>query len=1704
MGQNNAIKKAAALSIGAVMLATGLGLQPAAMTAAYADATSTTATTAAAYDIVTIGSAKVVKFRNTDDSQDIKATIDGTAQDGVIPNYWQLVTRIGLKIHVNKALKAGDVAYVQFNTTETSRFRSFTLVQSQQTVNAADGTPLFNMAFNKSRQRLEFTATDAGAKLATADFTVDLKFNCWPPTSGGGSDSEKDTHTEWTIGSSKITFDNTPLTKRIGYDARYVNNNGANEKRAGVSAAFETGGLINTAVNDTAGTRSWQAQADKKRVFLMKITPKSAPIAKLYVSAIASSMRIAYDATHTSNGDATGQISEAAKEITVGSADAINTVDKAATLLKKNEYAVYHDADGVWWFACNVGSSSEDTTTLANLKDEATTTLYQKSKSLGLGAQIRTMYAYMEFSNSQTPQSATVEWSNSYGQSGTLNMKNTILSNETADGVKLGWIGFEPNGGVGTMDTRSGGVNSKLTLPDSAFTRTGYSFTGWNTQKDGKGTSYAVGSQLQYTETGVTLYAQWKGLPATVTPNANGGSGTAAKLTGVTGQTVKTPAASAFTRTGYTLSSWNTKADGSGKSYAPNTDMPLPAGDTSLYAQWTANTATVTYNANQGSGSMTATNGKTDQTVTLATNAFTRNGYSFTGWNTKPDGNGTAYAAGASVKLPAGGITLYAQWKAGQATITYNANQGTGTTPATTGTVASKATLAANKFTRSGYSFKEWNTQADGAGTSYQAGAQVAMPVGGMSLYAIWTANASNITYQANGGTGTTTATSGKTDQTVKVAANAFTRNGYTFKNWNTKVDGTGTAYAAGADVKLPADGITLYAQWTANAASITYDANGGIGSTAKTTGITDQAVKAAANAFTRNGYSFTGWNTKTDGSGTAYAAGATVKLPAGGVTLYAQWKAGQATISYNANNGTGTTPATTGSVDEKSTLAINKFTRNGYTFKNWNTKADGTGTSYAAGAQITMPVGGLTLYAQWTANASSITYDANQGAGTTAKTTGVTGQTVKTATSAFTRTGYLFAGWNTKADGTGTSYAANADLTLPANGLTLYAQWKAGKSTLSFNGNGGTGKMTDVQGTTGVNSSIPTNGFTRTGYSFTGWNTKADGTGAAYEAGASVKMPAAGLTLYAQWKANAAAITYQANGGAGTTPTTSGTTDVNVKTAANKFTRAGYTFTGWNTKADGSGTAYAANADVKLPAGGITLYAQWTANNVNITYQPNSGAGTMEKTSGVTDQTVKVAANTFTRTGYSFTGWNTKADGTGTTYTIGSEVKLPSTGINLYAQWKANPAMISYNGNMGSGSMPQTSGVTDGFVKAAANKFSRSGYEFSGWNTKADGTGTMIQPDTEVKLPANGITLYAQWKAKPATVSFDANTGAGTITPIASATDQTITIPASDGMTRSGYTFTGWNDKKDGTGIMYTANSTLKVPADGLTLYAQWTANTASLTWNANGGTGTMENITGKAGETITAPDNTFTRDGWTFQGWSISKEGNPLIKPGEKITLTGLPVTMYAIWQARSMTVHYESNGKNVNSAIEDQTFSDNQPGKITADVLSREGYTFTGWNTQADGKGVNYTADSVIESQPGKTITLYAQWAANKASIVFDKNAQNATGSMTALDGVTDEQTTIPANGYSRDGYEFDSWNTKADGTGDSYKPGDQLTLNGNVTLFAQWKQKPTNPLENAADTLSNTGSSIMGVLSTLLLTAGAGLALMFRRTKKERKH
>ena len=700
----------------------------------------------------------------------------------------------------------------------------------------------------------------------------------------------------------------------------------------------------------------------------------------------------------------------------------------------------------------------------------------------------------------------------------------------------------------------------------------------------------------------------------------------------------------------------------------------------------------------------------------------------------------------------------------------------------------------------------------------------------------------------------------------------------------------------------------------------------------------------------------FYGWSANTDANDRDVPVGDTmdrntlnanvrteIVMPARAKTVYALW-AINPTLSYSVNAPAGsnapgtpasqTVPYNTAAADKSGWAAGDTGKIPGYRFDGWYTAPNG-GNKYDFNTPLTNNV---TVYAHWVGNGYTVRFTGNGATGGNTPDQAFQyniGQNLRR--NGFTRDGYTFAGWkradNQQASGDG-QWVTN--LTTQPNGIvTMVAQWSANEAHIRYNPNPPAGKTTGGQGTpnwdghTGDTPTIGQNGWTIDGYTFAGWATSPDGSGARYAPGA--RWTANGtLTLYAQWTPGQAGLTYDGNGATGgkTDPQT-GKTDEKINVRDNGFTRDGYTFVTWNTQADCKGNAVKPNSEWTL-RGSSTLYACWAGNAQTLTYHGNGATGgNTAAQSGKTGDELTTNANGFTRDGYTFVRWDTAKDGSGTAYGEGkngvSQYVMKPAGNDLYAIWKANPATIQYRNDWPNttGSTPDTTGNTGDTVTISQNSFDRPGYTFTGWSTSKRGDPS-LQPGDKHTLEPRTTTVWAQWKADPAHLVYNSNIGTvgsetKTVDGVVDQTVKTITNP----FDRPGYTFSGWNTQADGKGKAYatgadyvlTANDK-STPKNTSVLYAQWKINGASLKFNPNGGIGHVDDVTGDAFSTVTIPGDAkepkITRPGYRFVGWSTEKNppaGSTFLQPGEgKVTLPAEgSTTVYAQWEPSLTTLPF-----------------------------------------------------------------------------------------------------------------------------------------------------------------------------------------------------
>lgn len=837
----------------------------------------------------------------------------------------------------------------------------------------------------------------------------------------------------------------------------------------------------------------------------------------------------------------------------------------------------------------------------------------------------------------------------------------------------------------------------------------------------------------------------------------------------------------------------------------------------------------------------------------------------------------------------------------------------------------------------------------------------------------------------------------------------------------------------------------------------ISYNANSSTGGTTSTsgswiTGATATAIAANSGTLVRSGYTFAGWNTLANGTGTDYAAtGSATYSTTADLTLYAKWTANGLTITYKSDYQSGPADITESkTADTTFTLRGNTFTRPGYNFSGWALSSGGLiAKSDSATASVLVDT---SYYAGWTAIDYTVAYNGNSNTGgavpTDSTNYNIGGSiTVKANSGLLTRTGYSFVGWTDNSGNTGTVYStssANTTYSVGTSSVTFYAKWSKNTYFVSYDSQGGSSVVSSTY-QIGDTVTLPA-GPTKTGYTFAGWFAAA--TGGTTLGSTYAPSGVGNITLYSQWTPIAYRVYYSSNNGnSGTVPSDATNYNItNVVTVVGNTAnvgRTGYTWAGWNTAADGSGTTYQAAATLTMGSADVTLYAKWTAINYTITYNGNgftSGTVPTDTNNYNIGGTISIAgSNGLARTGYTFLGWTVAADGTGTVMTSGYGLTVGSSDVTVYAKWSANTYTITYLANGASGSPSATSATytTDGTTVTfpTVGTMQKAGHSFSGWATSSNGP-----PLTSPYTTVSDVTLVAVWTAINYTISYNSN--GGSTTPTQSALPMGQSFALASGITKPNgpnnevYAFVGWSD---GTSTWQPGSSYL-VKTANLSFAAIW-VQVFEVNYLLNGASSTQpSNQLKNDGDVITlaaAP----TRAGYEFQGWM--DQSGQTFAASASYTVGILHYTLNAVWAAINYTITYDAAGGSVtpqqSAKNVGQTF-------YLANAISRVGYTFNGWS---DGSQTLGAGSQVLVGTSNLSYT--AQWTANVYTVSYDFNG--GTGSSIANASYTygSSAITLPLVGDRvRTNYTFGGWSTTASGT----SVGLTYTPSISTTLYAVW--------------------------------------------------
>ncbi|WP_196805050.1 InlB B-repeat-containing protein [Butyrivibrio sp. VCB2006] len=1038
----------------------------------------------------------------------------------------------------------------------------------------------------------------------------------------------------------------------------------------------------------------------------------------------------------------------------------------------------------------------------------------------------------------------------------------------------------DPNKSIvtGTMKNMTGlkvGTNYKLT--NVGYKRQYYVFTGWNTERDGSGISFANGQTVRDLSTTngdtVTLYAQWQINEYSITYHLNGGVNNPENTKLIYNPEEETFAILAPEKdtwpVGYQFGGWYTD-----QAYKKRLSEVTKYSTTNydLYAKWIPYTYTVIFNGNGGAGSMDEEVFSYGVSKKLDANKFTKQGSVFLGWATsQADADNfvaTYQNKDTVVNLVApqndadGEAILYAVWRS-DFNINYDLAGGEfaeGTDVDYSYNYGTAVTL--KNPVKVGYTFGGWFTDTNYK-TQVKSIAKTAY--GDYNLVAKWTPYVYNLAFNGNGSTSGKMANQKYTyDTTIALNGNSFARKGYEFAGWNTVKnptdDNPGFEFVDGLELSTDAGDfadylasvnalknnatITLFAQWEETPYNVTlvtdredvsFESDGDLDLSEAEDGIYtasyefNHAAGYKLPVIASEGWSFMGWYTdrsyKTQVKSIA-------KTDSGDKTLYASWDMSY-TVKFDGNGAdvTGTMKAQTIKYDAGATLTKNAFKNSGYTFMGWAVSqedAENGIATYADGQKLVRPEAGLliidpeteqygmTLYAVWR-NVFTISYQTNGGV--------------------------------MPEDGTYATAYSNVDTIADENGMPRLPI-----------------------------AALPTP--VKDGYDFAGWFADA---GFKTKVTSIPKNSTGDKVYYAKWNSKKYTVVYSNGAPLGRTATGKIGNQSFVyggkgTIAKNAYKINGYTFVGWSTLSYADRLEAAADEiDEILTEEGyfeitealrVEYYDRYLAeNDIEADYAPG-----------------KVVTGIYAK---------------------GEEPEYRAT-VTLYGVWKKDVYPIIYQNVAGIDNSANTDTYTidDHIVFAEPELI---GDTFQGWYSDAN-YRTRVK---EIKAGSTGTkTFYAKWTKTQYTIRYDLNAGSdlsarlntenvGYVNSYNLNYDSGYVLATA---TRNGYTLEGWYKEKT---LKTKVSNIIASPYVDMTVYAKWVPNTYVVHFepNAEGVTGTMKDMTLSVGSSYKLTATAFKKKYDGVKGWNTESDGSGIsFSNGDTVSnltfTNGETVTLYAQW--------------------------------------------------------------------------------------------------------------------------------------------------------------------------------------------------------------
>lgn len=988
--------------------------------------------------------------------------------------------------------------------------------------------------------------------------------------------------------------------------------------------------------------------------------------------------------------------------------------------------------------------------------------------------------------------------------------------------------------------------------------------------------------------------------------------------------------------------------------------------------------------------------------------------------------------------------------------------------------------------------------------------------------------NQYTVTLDGNGattsGTPTVTATFGED----MPAATMPQKLGYTFLGYFTEKQG-GTQYysADGSSAKeydIP-NGTTLYAQWSANNYTITYNKNKPASATHEIEGtmedsqfVYDTEGTLRKNTYALEGWTFKGWATSAE-SGVVYTDEQSISnlIDKGNITLYAVWEPIACNATLNAMGGSGST-ILTASYDA-AMPGITQPSRPGYTFLGYFDQEEGGKKYYnddGTSASLWDKTSDTTLYAQWKPIRYNIHFY-SMGEYISVQADVEYGKLRLPSAEALgiSREHYNFVGWNIYDEQNWGMYMADTDYsvglaTKEGETVYLYAAWlEKDKFQITYDANGGSGAPSPVvihqDETIALSDQLPV----RANYTFLGWATSSDAAEPEYQPSDSFTMGNSLVTLYAVWQKNPQ-LSYNANGGAFSYyvpevyPPAAST--VTITEAVPE--RVGYYFLGWAKTQDAQAAEVQPSDPMIMPASDTVLYAVWEKISYPITKNVADGY----TVNGLSDTYYYGDTASFTVTGdvppkVYINGVETPGDNGSYVFTV-----IAKTDVVIVSSEAFN---VIYNGNDGIDAPVDIFGYDENDLAIIKNETpTRTGYTFLGWADNASAEEAKYHAGDQITITSDTV-LYAVWAQNEYTISFDANYGSGDMVDIRAKYDTSVTL-SENTFIRKGYRFLGWTTVPE-YGVMYYDKTQVKnLTAENnktVTLYAVWETAETIIVLNAEGGAGGSTTISVKydsmlSDQGLRMPE----RYGYTFGGYYTEKDGHGEILFDENMKVSGRyasapwdnesqTLEAYAYWIPVSYKIVYINGDEQLNS---EQSAKFGVPFNLYTGeelgIVTPEGYHLAGWSTAPGSSTVYYTDGQEITTgltgTDRATVYLYAVISENDSyTLSYDANGgSGAPPSQTKkLTGGADSVTMQISDAVpSKDGYSFACWNTQSDGSGQTYASGGEIEIFGNTTIYAVWTRlgeymvtyhgnaedavygmpAPQNKVENVPLTLSRT--------------------------------